>query len=147
MLRTNTAGMGGLWIDRTNFCPTTRWEDFPKRWYIPLVSYLIDVSIHNAWVLCREILKKNKKTINQKEFRIKLSKQLLENTNRKRRRENTIIEGLHIPVKVEMYAKCSCGCGSKTPYKCHTCGCFLVAAHFFSYHSKLAELSDDEENE
>ena len=119
---------------------------FSKRWYVPLVNYLIDVTIHNSWVLYREEQRKKNREITQKEFRIILSEQLLSQGNRKKEREKTYAgwEGFHLPIKVAQSKKCSCGCNSNTPYRCLTCGCSLVASHFYEYHKNLQRVEDDE---
>ena len=83
--------------------------------------------------------------ITQKEFRIILSEQLLSQGNRKRKRENIRwMEDFHLPIKVAQSKKCSCGCNSNTPYRCLTCGCSLVASHFYEYHKNLQRVEDDE---
>ena len=132
-------------IDLTNCYHTTNWDDFRKggMFHSSTTSSMLQSTIF--WVLYREEQRKKNREITQKEFRIFLSEQLLSQGNRKRKRENIRwTEGFHLPIKVAQSKKCSCGCNSNTPYRCLTCGCSLVASHFYEYHKNLQRVEDDE---
>ena len=134
-------GMG--FVDRADqYMSYSKIGAFSKRWYVPIINFILDTAIHNAWVMYNTI-----QPIPQKEFRIKLANSLISNIRKKTKKEPNL-GGLHLPSKIpSLSAKCSCGCGSNTPYFCTGCGSPLIPNCFVNFHKKILNEEEDEEED
>ena len=100
----------------------TRIRSFGKKYWHPINSFLIDIIVHNSWVIYNSL---HQIEVTSKEFRLMLAKELInEKKYRDRRPETSLflhsVSLMHFPTKVDGEAKrCQCGgviCKSKTPY-------------------------------
>lgn len=119
-----------------------------KKWYWPLVTWLIDISIHNAWIICR----KTGKTISQLDFRREIAQFYLQRYKTPRKApgpQSSISKVLHSDLRYDRYdhfiekvpdgkrRRCAGnGCNSSGRTMCNKCNVGLCIDCFKSFHTK-----------
>lgn len=119
-----------------------------KKWYFPIFCYMVDLSMHNAWQLYR----KDGGTLDQLEFRRRVSKQILEKYPDKSRKGrpsksdhiDSRYDGMHHYIKwndesqtLGRKTQLICRhCGKKTTTSCKKCNIPLHIECFQNFHIK-----------
>jgi len=114
-----------------------------RRWYLPLIGYMVDLSLINSWLLYRrhvESLGQPHRVLPSKEFRLavskslrgapkqhikKVAKKLIQEPRGFRPDSSVRFEGQHSPIYGDKQARCKLCCDGKTKVKCPKCQVYL----------------------
>lgn len=111
-----------------------------KKWYIPIIFHMLDLSVHNAWQLHRQ---QNGK-LDHLTFRRRIALAILEGHQRKfaKRSRRSLLENAdsrydrmdHLIIPQEKQTRCRL-CHKKVSTKCEKCDTALHIACFKPYHT------------
>lgn len=142
VFRSYNKGMGGVDL-MDQMVATYRTRMRQKKWYWPIFSYFLDVSVVNAWLIMRKVLPNDDKTQSLLKFRRGISLSLLKNhgtPSRRGRQPNDPsidcrFDGRnHWIISVPTEKKCR-HCGGKAKFMCQKCEVGLHRKCFKNYHS------------
>ena len=107
-----------------------RSDRFSKKWYSPINFYFIEAAVHNAWVIYNSLAN----PMGAKEFRVQLSKSLIQECSRKRNAKVDVDKTkMHLVRRSNATKHCK-SCKSSTPFECSSCEVHLCTGCFYNFH-------------